>query len=265
MTNSRLADGAIEVVAQADRLHHAIVRRRGSKTDAPPLPSPLATYMAMSASLHHLPPPVAVPAAPEADADAGADRAIAAGHAHRLAKVGEQPVRQLAGHALRGASLDEDGELVAPQPRDRVLGRGRCGRSASATAMRSSSPGLVAVGVVDRLEVVEVEEQDGHRLVALGERPLEPIAEQDAVGEAGERVVEGAMLELLLERAAACRRVERRSLTTPPRRVMTSRKSTTLPPATTGTSIGSPAIHWMRRTPRGHERRGGQQDERASR
>ncbi len=60
----------------------------------------------------------------------------------------------------------------------------------------------VPEAVVDLLEVVEVEEEHGDR-VPLPLRELEgvihAIAEQRAVGEAGERVVEGLVQQLLLE------------------------------------------------------------------
>jgi hypothetical protein len=69
--------------------------------------------------------------------------------------------------------------------------------------MRSASPGVVAQAVVDGLEVVEVEEEHGHRVAALGapERVLHPLAEQGAVAEPGERVVRGRVAQALLARA----------------------------------------------------------------
>ena len=56
--------------------------------------------------------------------------------------------------------------------------------------------------VVDALEVVEVEEQDGHGLAGAcrpGEGVLDAVAEQRLVGEVGERVVERLVGELALE------------------------------------------------------------------
>ena len=55
--------------------------------------------------------------------------------------------------------------------------------------------------VVDRLEVVEVEEEDGVVAPARGEQLAEPVEEERAVGQAGERVVEGLVLEAALELA----------------------------------------------------------------
>ena len=63
---------------------------------------------------------------------------------------------------------------------------------------------MVAERVVDVLEAVQVDEDDRERAavaVARGERLLEPVAQQGAVGQAGERVVERVVL--VLHRAAA--------------------------------------------------------------
>ena len=63
--------------------------------------------------------------------------------------------------------------------------------------------GGVPQGVVDHLETVEVEEQDGDgadRSRAARERVLDAVAEEGAVGELGQRVVERLVAQLLLER-----------------------------------------------------------------
>ena len=59
----------------------------------------------------------------------------------------------------------------------------------------------MAEGVVDDLEVVEVEEQDdGDRARPAARQPLvDLLGEQGPVGEAGQRVVMGLVAELLLE------------------------------------------------------------------
>jgi hypothetical protein len=61
------------------------------------------------------------------------------------------------------------------------------------------------VGVVDRLEAVEVEEHERGLQVVLagaGDGPVEDLAQQGAVGQPGQRVVEGQVLGLLLGDAA---------------------------------------------------------------
>ena len=61
--------------------------------------------------------------------------------------------------------------------------------------------GGVTEAVVDRLEVVEVDEQHAVATGAprAGHRVAEPVAEQGSVGQAGQRVVERLVGQLLLE------------------------------------------------------------------
>ena len=68
--------------------------------------------------------------------------------------------------------------------------------------------GAVAERVVDDLEVVEVEEQDGRArpaALAAGEGALDVVAEQDPVRQAGQRIVERVVAELRLEDLAVGR------------------------------------------------------------
>ena len=74
--------------------------------------------------------------------------------------------------------------------------------------------GAVPERVVDRLEVVEVEEEhrDARPAAApAGEGPLDVVAEEDPVREPGQRVVEGVVEELRLE-PLAVRRVDEEAL-----------------------------------------------------
>ena len=71
----------------------------------------------------------------------------------------------------------------------------------------------VAVAVVDLLEVVDVDEEHaGRHLRALGpgERMLEPVAQQRAVGEPGQRVVQRLVAHPLLAAQPRQRRAEDR-------------------------------------------------------
>ena len=85
---------------------------------------------------------------------------------------------------------------------------GRCGHTAlQAAADLDEQPvaGVVPEAVVDRLEVVEVDEQhDVARRAGPvpGDRPLDPVAKLPPVGEPSQRVVEGAVDQLVLERLA---------------------------------------------------------------
>ncbi len=65
--------------------------------------------------------------------------------------------------------------------------------------------GVVTHGVVDHLEVVEVDEQhadDAALAPGPGHRTADPLLEQHPVGQAGQRVVERAVRQLLFEPAA---------------------------------------------------------------
>src|SRR4051812_48079636 len=101
-------------------------------------------------------------------------------------------------------ALEQHGELVAAEAR-----RGVAGADAGGEALADLEQDLVAGGVaeavVDRLEVVEVDEDDGQADVVAAHAAdgvADALGEQRAVGEAGDRVVEGLVGELLLERLA---------------------------------------------------------------
>ena len=106
--------------------------------------------------------------------------------------------------------FDQDRELVASHPRDGVAGRERLAE-ANPDAAQQRVTGGVTQRVVDALEVVQVEKEDGDLrpslLAAQDERVLDAVREQRAVREPGERVVEGLVAELLL-RLAPSRDVE---------------------------------------------------------
>ena len=144
------------------------------------------------------------------DADTGRD--------HDLLLVDNEGFVERVEHALRHVGrvlgtadvLDDDGELVATQARQRVrLGALVRHRIDVAQALRERTPhmleqavaDLVPEIVVDHLEAVEVEEHQGHHLAAAlraRHRLAQPVAEQRAVGQAGEAVVVGHVAQLLL-------------------------------------------------------------------
>ncbi len=93
-----------------------------------------------------------------------------------------------------GGPGEQHRELVAAEAGDQRVVEGHAEQPLRHQGQQPV-PGLVAEGVVDVLEAVEVHEQHGrgpgrHRL-------LEPGAEQPAVGQAGEVVVHGPVLALL--------------------------------------------------------------------
>ena len=101
-----------------------------------------------------------------------------------------------------GHAVEQDRELVAAEPGDGV--RRPHGRL-EPPRDRDQQPvsRLVAERVVDELEAVEVEEEDGGRRLrggALGtaDRLVEAVEEEHAVRQAGEGVVHRVVLEALL-------------------------------------------------------------------
>ena len=113
----------------------------------------------------------------------------------------DDPLGDVGGRSsVVGAVFEQDRELVAAQP------RGRVGRRRSEEPFGDVAEELVAGGVaeavVDRLEVVQVEEEHRDRLdgrAAAVERVRYAIPEERAVRQSGERVVERLVAQLLLE------------------------------------------------------------------
>lgn len=109
-----------------------------------------------------------------------------------------QTLRQVAGPLLVGFG-QEDGEFLAPHAPDEVGGPDRL-TAMVRHAAQDGIPGLMAMAVVDILEVVDVEDQQGQRLpVALRPRQVDRGAgvEMAAIGQAGEVVDGRAPLQLL--------------------------------------------------------------------
>ena len=130
---------------------------------------------------------------------------------HLLVLEVERPVERLdqplgdVGRADRiAAVLEQHRELVAAEAR-RGIGRPQDMPEPLADLAEQHVAGGVPERVVDRLEVVEVHEQDRHgSLVALLtlEGVRHAVAEQHTVPQSGQRVVERLVRQLLLERLA---------------------------------------------------------------
>ena len=130
--------------------------------------------------------------APVGDTDAGPDVQIRSGDRERLVERVEQLLGDHFCVVLVRHVFDEDRELVAAHP-----GGGIGGTKASPESVRDGDQQHVTGGVpetvVHGLELVEVDEQHGHRAHApfgAGERMAETIREERLVGEVRERVVE---------------------------------------------------------------------------
>ena len=109
------------------------------------------------------------------------------------------------GHSVGGRAighvLDQDRELVPADPRGGVAWAHRQ-REAAGNDAQHVVACAVPMGVVDVLEVVKIKHHHRHQLsgaISPRQRLVRPILEQRAIGQTGEAVVEGLLLQLLLE------------------------------------------------------------------
>ena len=121
----------------------------------------------------------------------------------RLAERRDHTVGDIGDHLGPRDLLDDHGELVAAEAGDGVDG---AQHAAQPVGDGDEQPvaGGVAEAVVDRLEVVQIDEQHRGAGVALLQplqRTVQPDGEQCPVAQAGEGVVEGELLQLRLEPA----------------------------------------------------------------
>ena len=119
----------------------------------------------------------------------------------RLVDGREQPLSQPQGPREILAIPGQDGELVAAEPGGDVLVADGLGNPL-AHGLQERVPNGVPQRVVDELEVVEVEEQDGEKAaaqLARGQPGSHGLAEQGTVRQAGQGVVVRLVVELLLE------------------------------------------------------------------
>ena len=135
------------------------------------------------------------------DADAGGDEQLRPFDLQRQRDRVEHLLRDLRRGVGRLQIGQQDGELVAAHARDRVL-----------LAQRRLQPrgdrfqqlvaGRMAERVVDDLEAIEIEKHHRQRMLhapRVRERDRQAIAEQPAVRQAGQRIVIGLILDLLLD------------------------------------------------------------------
>jgi len=113
----------------------------------------------------------------------------------------QDPLGHLRAGQGAATAREQDGELVAAQPRGEVV-LAHAGGDPLGDLDEQLVTGAVPEAVVDRLEVVQVEHQDGRgRPAAVGDGLVDAADQQRAVGQSGERVVRGVMAQPLLELA----------------------------------------------------------------
>ena len=90
-------------------------------------------------------------------------------------------------------TLEQDHELIATQPRNRI-GVAKAGGETFCHFGQHGVAHMVAVLIVDVLEVIQVHIQDAHlAAVAMGmaDRLLQPVIKQPPVGQSGQRIMRG--------------------------------------------------------------------------
>ncbi len=131
-------------------------------------------------------------------------QALALQH-HGRGEHAEQPLHERVG--IVGAER-QHGELVAAQPGHGVRGAQRMTQALAADLEQTVARG-VAQGIVDLLEVVQVEERDdGGRFRC--EHLRDPLLEQRAVRQPGEGVGERERLQLVVAHTPAAGTIEQR-------------------------------------------------------
>ena len=182
--------------ATSRSLSRASARACWSRTVIRPLPPAFAWYIAMSQSRMSSS-ARGVLGGLHGHADAGVGTDVHAAEAHR---AGER-LRDAAGQRDDVVLVDvlaDDDELVATEAGDQVSGAHR-GAQPGRHLDEQLVAGGVAEGVVDDLEVVEVEEEAGQAAGAGPEALGHVLGQQRAVGQPGQRVVVGLVGELRLE------------------------------------------------------------------
>ena len=112
------------------------------------------------------------------------------------------PIACVGQHARLGSRRVEQqyAELVTAETGDEVRGVGEANLQSICNGAQQHVAGRVPEPVVDRLEVVEVEEQHRRKLTSL-QLVADSRQEVGAIGEARQRIVIGAVAELALQRA----------------------------------------------------------------
>ena len=150
----------------------------------------------------------------QGDADAGGDMHLVAVELERGGERAQDLGRQGRGvGGLRELGLHQR-ELVAAEPGQGVAGADRARDPAGHRAQQLVADRM-AERVVDLLEAVEIEEEDrGHATFAagMGQGLAEPVEQQGAVRQAGQRVVQGQPPDARLGRLALGQVLEHRDL-----------------------------------------------------
>ncbi len=135
----------------------------------------------------------------QADADAAGDEQFVARHGERLLEQGHQLLGHVGG-AWTAHVFQQHDEFVAAQARQRIA-FAQAGGQLPRHLLEEQVAHMVAEGVVDVLEAVQVDEQHRQLLArarAADHRMLQAVVEQQPVRQRRERIVVGQVVELVL-------------------------------------------------------------------
>ncbi len=126
----------------------------------------------------------------QGNADAGLGVQAMAQHVVRAADVLQNAAGEIVGEILAIHPDLQDGELVAAETADHVA-RTQAALQPAGDALQQPISYEMAVAIVDLLEVVEIEPQQREPVAGIicFELMLEALAEMEAVGNLGQRVV----------------------------------------------------------------------------
>ena len=153
---------------------------------------------------HELVGPFSIP--PECNADAPTHRDLLVGDQEGQAEHVDDPLGDGRRSFELPITLDEDRKLVATQARRKVAVT-KDAPNALGHLRQETVANCVAQGVVDDLEVVEVEEEHRRRRRPRPVRkPLrQSLQEEAAIGQAGQVVMEGLIVKLFLQPGQLCK------------------------------------------------------------
>ncbi len=105
------------------------------------------------------------------------------------------------GHILHRFHLgQQDDELVPPQARHRIPFAQCIGQNAC-HGFQQGVPRRMAIGVVDPLEIIQIDEHQGHFTVmalTVGQHLTQAVLDQPPIGQPGQRIEVGQIIEVLL-------------------------------------------------------------------
>ncbi len=149
----------------------------------------------------------------DGDADGGGNEELTAVDFDGMGKRAQETPRDADGILFIGEVRQDDGEFVAAHPAKRVI-FAQTGFEPLADGAEEAVAGVVAEGVIDELEAVEVDEHEADIAMLAardGNRLVKTVFEKGAVGQSGERIMAGLVGEARCSSSACIARIRHAS------------------------------------------------------